>query len=100
MKAFIKIPGTIFSKILFKFIIEEKNGSKFKSYLETSEKIKLNYPTITKILLWIWRSLTHYLKEHYRFNKLGRRNGGSLISMDESNFVDIDYIITYHWNWK
>ena len=36
--------------------------------------------------------MAHYLKDYYRFNKLGRRNGGSLISMDESNFIDIDGI--------
>ena len=92
LKIFLKISGTIFFKILFKFIIEEKNGTKIKSYLETSENIYLNYPTITKILIWIPRSMAHYLKDYYRFNKLGRRNGGSLISMDESNFIDIDSI--------
>ena len=81
-----------FFKILFKSIIEEKNGIKIKSYLETSEKIKLNYLTITKILLWISRCLAYYLKGHSRFNKLGRINRGRLISMDKSNFVNIEGI--------
>ena len=62
LKAFPKIPGTIFFKILLKFIIEEKNETKIKSYIETSEKITLNYPTITKIILWIRRLLPHYKK--------------------------------------
>ena len=92
MKTFPKIAGTIFFKILFKFIIEEKNGTKIKSYLETSENIYLNYPTISKILIWIRRSMAYYLKDYYRLKKLGRRNEGSLISMDESNFIDIDGI--------
>jgi len=73
----------IFSKnIRYYFITKEKNATKNKSYLDTLEKIKLNYPTITKILLWIRRILAHYLKDNYRFNKLGRRNGGSLIDID------------------
>ena len=32
----------------------------------------------------------HYLKDIYRLNKLGKKNGGSLISIDESGFVDVN----------
>ena len=31
----------------------------------------------------------HYLKDIYRLQKLGKTNGVSLISIDESDFVDI-----------
>ena len=32
---------------------------------------------------------SHYLKDIYRLYKLGKSNGGSLISSDESDFVDV-----------
>lgn len=32
---------------------------------------------------------SHYLKDIYRLRKLGKQNGGSLISIDESDFVDV-----------
>ena len=32
---------------------------------------------------------SHYLKDIYRQQKLGKSNGGSLISIDESDFVDV-----------
>ena len=32
---------------------------------------------------------SHYLKDIYRLQKLGKTNGGSLISIDESDFVDV-----------
>lgn len=75
---------------MYKFIIEGKNAKKIKSFLEIEEKIKLNYMSLTKILIFIRRCCAHYIKDYYRFNKLGRRAGGSLISVDESDFVDVE----------
>ena len=89
LSVFPKIPGSLFFKILYKFIIEEKNASKIKSFLETEEKIKLNYVSLSKILIFIRRCCAHYIKDYYRFNKLGRRSGGSFITVDESDFVDV-----------
>ena len=31
----------------------------------------------------------HYLRDIYRLQKLGKTNGGSLISINESDFVDV-----------
>ena len=75
---------------MYKFIIEEKNVSKIKSFLETEEKFKLNYVSLSKILIFIRRCCAKYIKDYYRFNKLGRRSGGSLISVDKSDFVDVE----------
>ena len=90
LSCFPKIPGSIFFKIMYKFIIEEKNAQKLKSFLEIEEKIKLNYVSLSKILIFIRRCCAHYIKDYYRFNKLGKRAGGSLISVDESDFVDVE----------
>ena len=43
---------------------------------------------ITKILLWLRNALAHYIKDIYRFHKLGKKVGGSCISIDESYFID------------
>ena len=72
LKVFPKIPGSIFFKILYKFILEDKNATKIKNFLVTEEKVYLNYQTLTKILTWLRRTFAHYLKDYYRFNKLGR----------------------------
>lgn len=67
--------------------MEDKNATKIKNFLETEEKVYLNYQTFTKILAWIRRTFAHYIKDYYLFNKLGRSQDGSLISIDESLFV-------------
>lgn len=67
--------------------MEDKNATKLKNFLLTEEKVYLNYQSITKILTWLRRTFAPYLKDYYRFNKLGRAQGGSLISIDESLFV-------------
>ena len=90
LSVFPKIPGSLFFKILYKFIIEEKNASKIKSFLETEEKIKLNYVSLSKILIFIRRCCAYYIKDYYRFNKLGRRARESFIGVDESDFVDVE----------
>ena len=90
LSAFPKKPGSLFFKIMYKFIFEEKNASKIKSFLETEEKIKINYLSLSKIFIFIRRCCAHYIKDYYWFNKLGRSSGGSLISVDESDFVDVE----------
>ena len=67
--------------------MENKIATKIKNFLVTEEKVYLNYQTFTKILTWLRRTFAHYLKDYYCFNKLGRSQGGSLISIDESLFV-------------
>ena len=47
----------------------------------------INISTIHKILKWIRTAFGHYIKDIYRLNKLGKSNGGSNISIDESLFT-------------
>lgn len=49
--------------------------------------MKISKPTILKIITWFRRAFAHYLKDIYSLHKLGKTEGGSLISMDESLFV-------------
>ena len=49
--------------------------------------MKISKPTILKIITWFRRAFSHYLKDIYSLHKLGKTEGGSLISMDESLFV-------------
>ena len=82
LSAFPKRPGSLFFKIMYKFINEEKNASKIKSFLETEEKIKIKYVSISKILIFIRRCCAHYIKNYYQVNKLGRSSGGSRKTLD------------------
>jgi hypothetical protein len=41
-------------------------------------------------LKWFRQAFAHYIKDEYRINKLGNRNGTSNISMDESMFTHIN----------
>ena len=50
----------------------------------------MNKNTIYKILTWLRTTITHYLKDIYRLYKVGKSEGGSLISIDESLFVHIN----------
>ena len=45
--------------------------------------------SITNVLIWIRKSLAHYIKDIYRLYKLGKPNGESLISVDESLFIHL-----------
>ena len=56
-------------------------------YLKTTEKYEICKPTIIKILQWFRRAIAHYLKDIYRFHKLVKSDGSSLIKVDESEFV-------------
>jgi len=49
----------------------------------------INLSTIRKILKWFRQAFAYYIKDEYRFNKLGNRNGTSNISVDESMFTHI-----------
>ena len=49
----------------------------------------MNYATINKVLNKFRVCLVHYLKDYYKFNKLGKNQCGTNISIDESNFVKI-----------
>ena len=70
-------------------IFDKKNGSEIKKALERYNNIKLNYATINKVLNKFRVCLAHYLKDYYKFNKLGKNQGGSNLSIDESKFVKI-----------
>ena len=48
--------------------------------------MKISKPTILKIITWFRRAFAYYLKDIYSLHKLGKTEGGSLISMDESLF--------------
>ena len=87
LKCFQLLPASELMKILFKFIIDERNGDQILKYLISSENIKISKPTILKILTWFRRAFAHYLKDIYRLYKLGKTEGGSMISVDESYFV-------------
>ena len=67
--------------------MEDKNETKIKNYLETEKNVYLNYQTLTKILTCLSLTFSHYLKDYYRFNKLGRSLGGSLISIDDESLL-------------
>ena len=70
-------------------IFDKTNGSEIKKTLERNNNVKLNYSTINKVLNIFRVCLAHYLKNYYKFNKLGKNQGGNNISIDESNFVKI-----------
>ena len=48
--------------------------------------INLNIHTIDRILNIFRKIIVHYLKDYYKFNKLGKSSRGSNISMDEFMF--------------
>lgn len=52
--------------------------------------ININIKTINKLLTQLRLCFAHYLKDYYKFNKLGRGSGGNNISIDESNFIKIN----------
>ena len=79
-------------KILKYFIIDEKNATLIEKILSEEDKIKLNVHTIDKILNTFRNIITHYLKDFYRFHRLGKEQGEGVsnISMDESLFAHIN----------
>ena len=90
LKLFKKIRCTYLMKILKYFIIDQKNATLIEKTLSEEDKIKLNVHTIDKILNTFRNIIAHYLKDFYRFHRLGKEQGGSNISMDESLFTHIN----------
>ena len=72
------------------FFLEKKNSLEIQKYLKNNIEIELNKNTIYKILTWLRTAIAHYLKDINRLYKLGKSEGGSLISIDESLFVNIN----------
>ena len=81
-----KIPCSIIMKIIEKFILENCNVNNIKKYINSYYN-SINIGTINKILKWLSIAFAHYIKDIYRINKLGKRQGGSNISIDESMFT-------------
>ena len=52
----------------------------------------INIKTIKKVLTQIRICFARYIKDYYKFNKLGRESGGSNISKDESTFIKINAV--------
>ena len=74
-------------KILY---IGSKKWSNIRKALSEENNINLNIHTIDRILNIFRKIITHYLKDYYKFNKLGKLREGSNISMDESMFIHIN----------
>ena len=72
----------IIIKIIKKFILEENNSTIITKYIENYYN-HINRATINKILNWLWYPFSHYLKDIYRLNKLGKTSGGSNISISK-----------------
>ena len=89
LQLFPRLPASVVFKILYSFISLEQNAQSIKKFIKNQYNINLCYKTITNILTKFRIMFDHYLKDIYRLNKLGKRNGGSLISIDEYDFVDI-----------
>lgn len=79
--------ASIIMKILNKFLIDEKNGEQILKYLNKTENFSISEPTMLKILQSFRRVIAHYIRDIYRFHKLGKSDGSSLIDVDESEFV-------------
>ena len=60
----------------------EQNAQLIKKNIKNLYKINLSYKTVTNILTKFRIMFSHYLKDIYRLQKLGKTNGGSLISID------------------
>ena len=86
---FPKQPASVIIKILEKFILEENNASIICKYIN-DYFTSINLSTIRKILKWFRQAFAHYIKDIYKLNKLGNRNGISNISVDESMFTHIN----------
>ena len=89
LSKFPKYPASIIMTIISKLILEEQNALEIHKYLTYNLKSKVSYVSITKVLIWIRRALAHYIKDIYRLYKLGKPNGESLISVDESLFIHL-----------
>ena len=81
-----KIPCSIIMKIIEKFLLENCNAIIIKKYIN-AYYYSINIGTINKILKWLGIAFAHYIKDIYRLNKLGKAQGGSNISIDESMFT-------------
>ena len=77
-------------KILKYFLIDQKNGTQIKNALLEEDKIDINIHTVDNIINIIRKIIAHYIKDTYKFHRLGKTNGGSNISMDESLFTHIN----------
>ena len=55
------------------FIIDERNSENILKYLNTTDNFKISKPKSLSILKWFRRALAHYLKDKYRFHKLGKQ---------------------------
>ena len=80
------IPCPIIMKIIKKFLFENCNSISIKKYINAYYN-SINIGTINKILKWLRTAFAHYIKDIYRQNKLGKAQGGSNISIDESMFT-------------
>ena len=58
--------------------------------MSEENNIRLNIHTIDRILNIFRKIIAHYLKDYYKFYKLGKLNRGSNISMDESMLTHIN----------
>ena len=77
-------------KISKYFILDQKNGTNIRKALSEENNINLNIHAIDRILNIFRKIIAHYLKDYYKFNKLGKVTGGSNISMDESMLTHIN----------
>ena len=66
------------------FYFRKKNGSEIKKSLKANENKNINIMNIDKNLNLFRKCFAHYIKDCYKFKKLGKTNGGSNIAMDES----------------
>ena len=71
-------------------MIEQQNATQIKTQLESQVGVKLNINIIDNILKWFRWAFAHYITDIYKLNKIGKRNGGSNITIDESLFIHIN----------
>lgn len=81
-----KIPCSIIMKIIEKYLLEICNAFTINKYINAYFN-SINIATINKILKWLRTAFAHYIKDIYWLNKLGKAQGGSNISIDESMFI-------------
>ena len=84
-----RLPASIIMKIMEKFIIEGQNSRSICKYIKDYYS-NINLYTLQKITKWFRHAIAHFLKDEYRLNKLGNRNGTSNISIDESMFTHLN----------
>ena len=81
-----KMPCSIIMKIIEKFLLENCNSITINKYINDYYN-SINIGIINKILKWLRTAFAHYIKDIYSLKKLGKAQGGSNISMEESMFT-------------